>query len=294
ERPAGGARCAQARLHRGRAHRCPWRGARGPDGSRAPRTFRYGRTDPGGAFTLPPCHLRGTRWPDPRAGEPMSEHGNISALLALPDRFADLEVWVVGDLMLDEYVTGTVERISPEAPVPVVCAQATEHRLGGAANVARQVATLGARVSLAGICGEDAAGDELLQLCAHAGIDARAVLKVRGRHTTRKLRVVSHSQQLLRLDWEDIQPCAADLTQGLLEKLACGPPPAAIIVSDYAKGVLSTDMLSGIMRSRGSIPLVIDPKHRDFARYRGATTVTPNLHELEVACGHTLPVEYTA
>jgi len=224
----------------------------------------------------------------------MSEHGNISALLALPDRFADLEVWVVGDLMLDEYVTGTVERISPEAPVPVVCAQATEHRLGGAANVARQVAALGARVSLAGICGADAAGDELLQLCVHAGIDARAVLKLQGRRTTRKLRVVSHSQQLLRLDWEDIQPCAADLTQRLLEKLACGPPPAAIIVSDYAKGVLSTDMLSGIMRSRGSIPLVIDPKHRDFARYRGATTVTPNLHELEVACGHTLPVEDTA
>ena len=89
----------------------------------------------------------------------MSEHGNISALLALPDRFADLDIWVVGDLMLDEYVTGTVERISPEAPVPVVCAQATEHRLGGAANVARQVAALGARVSLAGICGADAAGD---------------------------------------------------------------------------------------------------------------------------------------
>ena len=185
----------------------------------------------------------------------MSEHGNISALLALPDRFADLDIWVVGDLMLDEYVTGTVERISPEAPVPVVCAQATEHRLGGAANVARQVATLGARVSLAGICGADAAGDELLQLCAQAGIDARAVLKLQGRHTTRKLRVVSHSQQLLRLDWEDIQPCAADLTQRLLEKLACGAPPDAIILSDYAKGVLSADMLEKIHDGRELAPV---------------------------------------
>src|SRR4029077_15986470 len=137
--------------------------------------------------------------------------------------------------MLDEYVTGSVERISPEAPVPVVRAQSTEHRLGGAANVARQIAPLGARASLGGICGEDAAGDELLQLCAHAGIDTRAVLKLQGRHTTRKLRVISHSQQLLRRDWEDIQPCAVDVGLRLLEKLACGARPDAIILSDYAK-----------------------------------------------------------
>ena len=224
----------------------------------------------------------------------MSGHGDISALLALPDRFADLNIWVIGDLMLDEYVTGTVERISPEAPVPVVRAQTTEHRLGGAANVARQIAMLGARVSLAGICGEDAPGEELLRLCAASGIDTRAVLKLAGRHTTRKLRVVSHSQQLLRLDWEDIQPCAANVTLQLLEKLDSGEPPAAIILSDYAKGVLTPETLAAMLRSRATVPRVVDPKHRDFARYRGATTVTPNLHELEVACGRTLPVEDTA
>ena len=224
----------------------------------------------------------------------MSGHGDISALLALPDRFADLNIWVIGDLMLDEYVTGTVERISPEAPVPVVRAQTTEHRLGGAANVARQIAMLGARVSLAGICGEDAPGEELLRLCSAAAIDTRAVLKLSGRHTTRKLRVVSHSQQLLRLDWEDIQPCAANVTLQLLEKLDSGEPPAAIILSDYAKGVLTPETLAAMLRSRATVPRVVDPKHRDFARYRGATTVTPNLHELEVACGRTLPVEDTA
>jgi len=224
----------------------------------------------------------------------VSGHGDISALLALPDRFADLNIWVIGDLMLDEYVTGTVERISPEAPVPVVRAQTTEHRLGGAANVARQIAMLGARVSLAGICGEDAPGEELLRLCTASGIDTRAVLKLSGRHTTRKLRVVSHSQQLLRLDWEDIQPCAANVTLQLLEKLDSGEPPAAIILSDYAKGVLTPETLAAMLRSRSTIPRVVDPKHRDFARYRGATTVTPNLHELEVACGRTLPVEDTA
>ena len=224
----------------------------------------------------------------------MSGHGDISALLALPDRFADLNIWVIGDLMLDEYVTGTVERISPEAPVPVVRAQTTEHRLGGAANVARQIAMLGARVSLAGICGEDAPGEELLRLCSAAAIDTRAVLKLSGRHTTRKLRVVSHSQQLLRLDWEDIQPCAANVTLQLLEKLDSGEPPAAIILSDYAKGVLTPETLAAMLRSRATVPRGVDPKHRDFARYRGATTVTPNLHELEVACGRTLPVEDTA
>ena len=224
----------------------------------------------------------------------MSGHGDISALLALPDRFADLNIWVIGDLMLDEYVTGTVERISPEAPVPVVRAQTTEHRLGGAANVARQIAMLGARVSLAGICGEAAPGEELLRLCSAAAIDTRAVLKLSGRHTTRKLRVVSHSQQLLRLDWEDIQPCAANVTLQLLEKLDSGEPPAAIILSDYAKGVLTPETLAAMLRSRATVPRVVDPKHRDFARYRGATTVTPNLHELEVACGRTLPVEDTA
>ena len=224
----------------------------------------------------------------------MSGHGDISALLALPDRFADLNIWVIGDLMLDEYVTGTVERISPEAPVPVVRAQTTEHRLGGAANVARQIAMLGARVSLAGICGEDAPGEELLRLCSAAAIDTRAVLKLSGRHTTRKLRVVSHSQQLLRLDWEDIQPCAANVTLQLLEKLDSGEPPAAIILSDYAKGVLTPETLAAMLRSRATVPRVVDPKHRDFARYRGATTVMPNLHELEVACGRTLPVEDTA
>ena len=224
----------------------------------------------------------------------MSGSSNISALLALPDRFADLHLWVVGDLMLDEYVTGTVERISPEAPVPVVRAQATEHRLGGAANVARQIATLGARVSLAGICGADAAGEDLLQLCAHAGIDTSAVLKLEGRHTTRKLRVVSHSQQLLRLDWEDIQPCASEVTLQLLAKLASSRPPDAVILSDYAKGVLTPDTIAAVARARGGVPLVVDPKHRDFARYRGATTVTPNLHELELACGFPLSVEDAA
>jgi D-beta-D-heptose 7-phosphate kinase / D-beta-D-heptose 1-phosphate adenosyltransferase len=224
----------------------------------------------------------------------MSHEANMSALLALPDRFAELNIWVIGDLMIDEYVTGTVERISPEAPVPVVRAQGSERRLGGAANVARQIAILGAHVSVAGVCGEDAAGQQLRELCTSAGIDTRAVLELPGRNTTRKLRVVSHSQQLLRLDWEDISPCAAQVGSRLLARLRAGAPPDAIVLSDYAKGVLTPETMAAVLRERGSIPLVVDPKHRDFARYRGATTVTPNLHELEAAAGRSLDVEDSA
>jgi D-beta-D-heptose 7-phosphate kinase / D-beta-D-heptose 1-phosphate adenosyltransferase len=214
--------------------------------------------------------------------------GAISAQLALLERFAGLHVWVVGDVMLDEYVTGAVDRISPEAPVPVVRAHSTEHRLGGAANVARQIAALGAHVSLAGIVGEDPAADTLLQLCAAADIDTRAVLRLGGRQTTRKLRVLGHSQQLLRLDWEDLEACAPQATIRLLSKLADGAHPDAIILSDYAKGMLTPETVAGVTRGRGSIPVVVDPKHPDFARYRGATTVTPNLRELEAATGQIL------
>jgi D-beta-D-heptose 7-phosphate kinase / D-beta-D-heptose 1-phosphate adenosyltransferase len=218
----------------------------------------------------------------------------LSAQLALLEHLGALHVWVVGDVMLDEYVTGAVERISPEAPVPVVRAQATEYRLGGAANVARQIAALGARVSLAGIVGEDDAGERLLALCTAASIDTRAVLRLPGRQTTRKLRVLGHSQQLLRLDFEDRTACTPQSTIRLLSKLADGAPANAIILSDYAKGVLTTETIAGMTRARGAIPIVVDPKHADLARYRGATTITPNLRELELAAGRSLDADDSA
>jgi len=212
----------------------------------------------------------------------------VNALLAVLDRYPGLRIWVVGDLMLDEYVMGAVERISPEAPVPVVRVRETEHRLGGAANVARQVAALGAEVSLAGVIGDDSAGDDFLRLCAASNIDTRAVIRVPDRRTTRKLRVLGHSQQLLRLDWEDAKPCAPQLTVRMISKLTEGSQPDAIILSDYAKGVLTPETISGLTGLKGPGPVVVDPKHRDFTRYRGATTITPNLRELEAAAGQTL------
>jgi D-beta-D-heptose 7-phosphate kinase/D-beta-D-heptose 1-phosphate adenosyltransferase len=201
---------------------------------------------------------------------------------------------VIGDLMLDEYVLGAVERISPEAPVPVVRVRATEFRLGGAANVARQVAALGARVTLAGVVGADTAGEELIRLCNSAQIDTRAVLEVPDRRTTRKLRVLGHAQQLVRLDWEDAKPCTPHTAARLMSALSDGDPPDVIILSDYAKGVITPETFAGVMRVRGRVPVVVDPKHRDFTRYRGATALTPNLRELEAAAGRTLAVHDTA
>jgi D-beta-D-heptose 7-phosphate kinase/D-beta-D-heptose 1-phosphate adenosyltransferase len=217
----------------------------------------------------------------------------ISSLLALLDRYSGMHVWVVGDLMLDEYVMGAVERISPEAPVPVVRVRDTEHRLGGAANVARQVAALGAEVSLAGVIGDDAAGEDFLRLCAASNINTRAVIRLPERRTTRKLRVLGHSQQLLRLDWEDLKPCAPQATVRMVSKLADGPRPGAIILSDYAKGVLTPETIASVTALRGNGPVVVDPKHRDFTRYRGATTITPNLRELEAAAAQALDPDDT-
>ena len=217
----------------------------------------------------------------------------INSLLTVLDRYPGLHVWVVGDLMLDEYVMGAVERISPEAPVPVVRVRDTQHRLGGAANVARQVAALGGEVSLAGVVGDDITGDDFLRLCDTSHIDTRAVVRLSERRTTRKLRVLGHSQQLLRLDWEDVRSCTPQDTAQMIAKLAAGRKPDAIILSDYAKGVLTPETIAAVIALRGTGPVVVDPKCRDFIRYRGATTITPNLRELEAASGQTLDPDDT-
>jgi D-beta-D-heptose 7-phosphate kinase/D-beta-D-heptose 1-phosphate adenosyltransferase len=208
-------------------------------------------------------------------------------LLELLDACRDREVWVVGDLMLDEYVQGAVERISPEAPVPVVRVGDVHFRLGGAANVARQVAVLGARAVLAGVVGEDATGEQLVADCARAGIDTRAIHQDPRRRTTRKLRVLGHGQQLVRLDWEDVRATDEAIAADLDARLRGGRPPEVVILSDYAKGVLSDVALGrfiGTAREAGCRVLV-DPKRRDLAAYRGASVLTPNLGELSVAAG---------
>jgi D-beta-D-heptose 7-phosphate kinase/D-beta-D-heptose 1-phosphate adenosyltransferase len=220
-------------------------------------------------------------------GQPSGGH---HSLLEILDGCRGREVWVVGDLMLDEYVHGPVERISPEAPVPVVRVRDIEYRLGGAANVARQVAVLGGRVVLGGRIGDDDAGRRLLASCEQAGIDTRGVVTDRERRTTRKLRVLGHAQQLLRLDWEDPEPCQPGASAQLLQKLLSGPKPEVVILSDYAKGVLTDAAVAALTDAARRIdcPVLVDPKRRDLVAYRGANLLTPNLGELAAAAGRTL------
>ncbi|NOX91427.1 MAG: bifunctional D-glycero-beta-D-manno-heptose-7-phosphate kinase/D-glycero-beta-D-manno-heptose 1-phosphate adenylyltransferase HldE [Gammaproteobacteria bacterium] len=190
---------------------------------------------------------------------------------------------VVGDIMLDRYWSGGTSRISPEAPVPVVKVEGCEERVGGAANVALNIAALGARVSLGGIVGEDEAARTLHKLLA--GSDIHSQLLRRDDCTTiTKLRVMSRHQQLIRLDFEDhIQASGAtelaDKTAASLDEID------VLVLSDYNKGSLNAvhDIIR-VAREAG-LPVLVDPKGNDFAKYRGATLLTPNLGEFETVMG---------
>ena len=201
---------------------------------------------------------------------------------AFPD-FGAARVLVAGDLMLDRYWSGATRRISPEAPVPVVRVDSVEDRPGGAANVALNLAALGCRVGLTGVTGDDEAGRILAARLREHGISAR--LHRRGDiPTITKLRVLSQHQQLIRLDFE--QPMAApadDPMPGLVAELL--PEADLLVLSDYAKGTLSDPgELIRIALDLGK-PVLVDPKGRDFTRYRGATLLTPNRSELEEIVG---------
>lgn len=217
----------------------------------------------------------------------MTTRPHSGAITGVVQGFRHARVWVAGDLMLDEYVDGAVQRVSPEAPVPVVQVRESYHRLGGAANVAHCLAALGAEVSLCGVVGADAAGDTLLATCREVGIDTRAVGQSSEWSTIRKLRVMSQHRQLLRMDWERFASVPTDRAQALILRLREGERPDAIVISDYAKGFLpppTVRMLIDVGLSLG-VPVLVDPKNPDLGVYRGATVVTPNHRELEAALG---------
>lgn len=195
----------------------------------------------------------------------------------------DLSVVVVGDVMLDKYWFGSVERISPEAPVPVISVASAETRPGGAANVACNLSSLGAKVTLCGLTGDDAAAQELNGLLNEAKIDTRMVSD-NAFSTIEKLRLVARNQQLLRADFEKMP--AADLADALNSKVASSLSDADVLVlSDYAKGSLSNPQVLIQMAIDQQVPTVVDPKGRDFERYRQATYLTPNEGEFEAVAG---------
>jgi len=197
--------------------------------------------------------------------------------------FAQARLLVVGDLMLDRYWFGEVERISPEAPVPVVRVQRVEERLGGAANVARNAATLGCVTTLAGIVGDDEPGRCIEVLAAEAGITAQ-LWRDPKLPTTVKLRVIGRQQQLIRVDFE-AQPEASLLDAKLAAVCARIADQDVLILSDYGKGALHRieSMIAAAKQAR--IPVIVDPKGADYARYAGATLLTPNRAELRAVVG---------
>lgn len=201
--------------------------------------------------------------------------------LTIPD-FSKLNVLVAGDAMLDEYWFGSTERISPEAPVPVVRTQDIEQRPGGAANVALNLATLGAQVGLAACVGADARGKALAELLSAEGVDCR-FLESADRPTIHKLRVLSRNQQLIRLDFEEslTEDGAAfvDHFSPLVEA------SDIVVLSDYGKGTLSEVRALIACCKRHGRRVLVDPKGTDFERYRGASLITPNRSEFEAVAG---------
>jgi D-beta-D-heptose 7-phosphate kinase/D-beta-D-heptose 1-phosphate adenosyltransferase len=204
------------------------------------------------------------------------------AIAELPP-FHQARVLVVGDVMLDRYWLGKATRISPEAPVPVVRISANEDRPGGAANVALNIAALGAAASVAGITGQDEAGEKLAQRLAAAGVLCHFQVSSEA-PTITKLRVISQHQQLLRVDFE--QPFGCSDVDGLVVRaLAALDDTQVLVLSDYGKGsLMDTQSLIKAARTR-AIPVVVDPKGDDFEKYRGATVITPNLSEFEAIVG---------
>ena len=204
---------------------------------------------------------------------------------SLPD-FSKARILVLGDVMLDQYTWGTVNRISPEAPIPVVRIKDRTNRLGGAGNVAANLAGLGCSVSLVGLLGKDAAGESFGQLLSERGI-ANASLYSQNLPTVTKTRIMAGNQQIVRLDDEQPEKVQPELRRAAYQKI-CGELKRhdVLIISDYGKGLLNDSLLRDCMNvcSKENFPVFIDPKRDDWSIYAGATCITPNLKEFEGAC----------
>jgi rfaE bifunctional protein kinase chain/domain len=221
----------------------------------------------------------------------ISNRINVNKLV---EQFKKTTLLVVGDIMIDEFVWGTVTRISPEAPVPVVAVNREDLLLGGAANVVHNVHSLGGRVLLAGLIGADQMGERIKRLLAAQRIDSEGLVVQAGRPTTVKTRVIAHSQQVVRFDRESREPISAESQTKLLHYIDKHWEQAdGIIVSDYGKGLITPALMEFIMqkkKSKGKL-VAVDPKMNNFNLYPGATIVTPNRQEAEAAAGREIKDE---
>ena len=219
-----------------------------------------------------------------------TQHQSVSqkALRQYLQRFPQASLLVIGDLILDHYVMGRVSRISPEAPVPVVHVESETLRLGGAANVFNNILALGGKADLCGVIGADESGRLLLKELGKSRSGRGGVIIDHDRPTTRKSRVIAHNQQIVRYDMEGRQELKGTLQKRLLRyvesrirELSC------IVVSDYAKGVVSAALMTELTRMAAlrKIPIIVDPKVEHFSYYKGVTVMTPNHLEATQAAG---------
>jgi D-glycero-beta-D-manno-heptose-7-phosphate kinase len=205
---------------------------------------------------------------------------------ALVDRMRGRRIMVVGDLMIDEWIWGTVTRISPEAPVPVVAVNDHSFTLGGAGNVANNLVSLGARVEFVGTVGEDAFAVDVRRMLREESVDDHGVLTVSDRPTTRKTRIVAHNQQVVRADWEDSTALrAADRERIAAHVRERAPSCDAVILSDYAKGLLAAEIVEA---ARACALVLADPKPQNLELFTGVTCVAPNAQEASAATGVTI------
>lgn len=205
-------------------------------------------------------------------------------LSALFSRFQNLHILVVGDIMADAYIKGKVERISPEAPVPVLHTNAREIRLGGAANVALNLKSLGLKVSLCSMIGQDEMGQKLVELLQNEGIETSYIYASKRRPTTVKTRIMAGSQHLLRLDDENDAPTYPEEMAALLPLAhKAAENVDAIIFEDYDKGMIFPELIEAIVHkaSNNKTPVLVDPKKRNFSHYKGVQLFKPNLKELK-------------
>ncbi len=215
---------------------------------------------------------------------PLSNEKQIDALTAI----AGKTVLVVGDIMLDQFVYGRVDRISPETPVPILAAERTETMLGGAGNVVANLTALGAKAEIISVIGDDTAGQNVKSLLETLGVSSRGIHIDAARPTICKTRYIGRNQHLLRVDYEDVKDLAAAIETRCLAQIQEAVKAADVVVlSDYAKGVLTSGVIAAVIKAaqKNNTPVLVDPKSNDYTRYNGASIVTPNRTELSAATG---------
>jgi len=218
----------------------------------------------------------------------------IEKLHELVDQFSQKHILVVGDLMLDSYMWGSTNRISPEAPVPVVSIDKTTHSPGGAANVGWNISSLSAKVSMVGIIGEDTFGDQLLEIMSTRGIKVEGVVKDSGRKTTVKTRIIAQGQQVVRTDLESLKTPSDAAKESVYQKLSSIMEEVdGIIIADYNKGLLSADMIDTLLSKAISyhLPVYVDPKKDHYFEYKDVRLFKPNSVEFKQSMNQNVTVE---